>query len=221
MKLLFALALALASAFIITACDKDPISPVDPLRIDLQAPVIGQENHYLKYSGICGQLLPTGDTLVLRVKDFNGTDIVFEEGLTEGSPSYYGQIIVYPGKWSQEILDIKPEYRVNSALFFFYGSDTLRLKQSPSEVMLQNDCIVWNGQSDFTGDAIGSVPSFKVGQLEYEDKKIVSCVPTILDLDAYLLYDQDNIYSSFTSSVGGWEPIEDPYVNAYALIDTQ
>src|SRR5687768_11578415 len=79
MKLTFAFAFAFASAsaFFLTACDKDPISPVDPLRIDLQAPVIGQENHYLKYSGICGQLLPTGDTLVLRVKDFNGTDIVF------------------------------------------------------------------------------------------------------------------------------------------------
>ncbi|HUR32061.1 MAG TPA: hypothetical protein VMZ69_11570 [Saprospiraceae bacterium] len=218
-KIPFASALALA--FFLIACDKDPVVVPNPNQINFQAPVIGQENYYLKFSGVCGQLLPTGDTLILRVKDFNGSDIEFEEALTEGSPSYYGITFAYPGKWSEEILDIKPEYRQSSALFFFYGSDSLRLKQSASDVMHQNDCIVWNGQSDFTGDAIGTVPTFKVAHLEYQSKKIVSCVPTILNLDAYLLYDKNNIYSSFTSSIGGWEPIEDPFVNAYALIEIE
>ena len=214
----YILALASAFAFIITACDKDPISPADPLRIDLQAPVVGQENHYLRYSGACGQLEPTGDTLILKIKSFNGIDMELEESFTPGSPNFTTQPYTYPAKWNAEVLEIAPEYRWTSALFFFYGSDSLRLKQNPTVNLLQNNCIVWDGQTDFVGDYIGTIPLFKVGSHEYAQKKIVSCVPTIVDLDAYLVYDKNNIYSSFTSSEGGWFPTEDPMTFAYALM---
>ena len=204
----------------LVSCDKDPVTP-GTQAVNFQSPVIGQENHYLSYSGVCGELVPTGDTLILRIKDFNGTDLQIEELYTEGSPSHSTESYVYPAKWSTSFLDIKPEYRVLSKLFFFYGSDTLRLQQEPNITLQQNNCVLWDGQTDFVGDNIGSVNSFKVGSQEYQNKKIVSCVPTILDLDAYLVYDRNNLYASFTSSTGGWEPIENPFVTAYALIDIE
>ena len=212
-------AIFLVASLVITfiACEKDVVAP-DVKQINFQAPETGQENYYLRYAGACGALQPTGDTLILRVTEFNGTDIEFQEIYTEGSPAYYPLSFEYPAKWNQDMLEIKPEFRQSSAIFFFYGSDFLKLKEAASHAMHQNNCVVWNGQSDFTGDEIGAVPLFKVGTLEYQNKKIVSCVPTIIDLDAYLLYDRNNIYSSFTSSSGGWEPLEDPYVNAFALI---
>lgn len=203
----------------IVACDKDPQVAPNPHQINFQAPVVGQENYYLRYSGICGELQPTGDTLVLRVKTFDGSLLEFEEIYTEGSPSYYPQSFVYPSAWSIDIIDILPEYRQQSALFFFYGSDSLKLNMAPSISLQQNNCVLWDGQTDFTGDKIGTVNKFRVGNIEYAQKKIVSCVPIILDLDAYLVYDRNNIYSSFTSSTGGWEPLEDPFVNAFALIE--
>ena len=219
MKLTFVF--AFASAFFFTSCDKDPISSVDPLRIDLQAPVTGQENHYLGYAGTCGQIEPTGDTLILKIKEFDGTNLQLEESFTPGSPNFTLQSYTYPAKWNADVLEIAPEYRQTSSLFFFYGSDSLRLKQASSVNLLQNNCIVWDGQTDFAGDFIGTVPLFKVGLHEYAQKKIVSCVPTIVNLDAYLVYDKNNIYSSFTSTEGGWFPTEDPMTFAYALIDTQ
>lgn len=175
----------------------------------------------MRFSGQCGELEPTGDTLILRIKNFDGTNLEFEEILTEGSPEYYPQSFVYPAKWSVDTVEIHPDFRQISSIFFFYGSDFLQLKQLASKSMTQNNCIVWDGQSTFTGDAIGNVETFKVSNLAYNKKKIVSCVPTILDLDAYLLYDKYNIYSSFTSFEGGWEPLEDPFVNAYALIELE
>ena len=205
--------------FSFLSCNKDPQVSPNPTQINFQAPVVGQENYYLGYSGICGELQPTGDTLILRIAEFNGNDLTFEEIFTKGSPSYYQQAYVYPAKWNADMIEIHADFRQNSALFFFYGSDFLKLTQSSSKSMTQDNCIVWDGQSDFTGDDIGNVEAFQVGDQGYYHKKIVSCVPTILDLDAYLLYDKNTIYSSFTSSVGGWEPLEDPFVNAYALID--
>ena len=201
-------------------CDKDdPFTP-DPKQINFQEPAAGQENYYLRHEGICGQLVPTSDTLVLRVKSFEGDLMELEEVFTEGSPSYYpGASYVYQAKWSPDNIEINPFYRQGSQLFFFYGSDSLRLTQSPALNLQQNNCVVWDGQTDFTGDFIGAVSEFKVASLEYQDKKIVSCVPTIMNMDAYLVYDSRNLYSSFTSSLGGWEPIEDPYVIAYALIN--
>lgn len=219
MKLFYGLIALTIIGFSFTSCDKDPQVAPNPHQINFQAPVVGQENYYLRYSGLCGELIPTGDTLILRISEFNGTDLTLEEIFTKGSPSYYQQAYVYPAKWSADMIEIHADFRQNSAIFFFYGSDFLKLTQSSSKPMTQNNCVVWDGQSDFTGDDIGTVEAFQVGAQGYYDKKIVSCVPTILDLDAYLLYDKNNIFSSFTSSIGGWEPLEDPYVSAYALID--
>ena len=209
-----------ASITVFTACDKDDAFTPDPTQINFQTPAAGQENYYLRHEGICGQLVPTNYTLVLRVRSFEGDILEFEEVFTEGSPSYYpGITYVYQAKWSPDNIEINPFYRQNSQLFFFYGSDSLRLTQDPAINLQQNNCVVWDGLTDFTGDFIGAVNNFRVAGLEYQNKKIVSCVPTILNMDAYLVYDSRNLYSSFTSSLGGSEPIEHPYVIAYALIN--
>lgn len=222
MKYTFNLSILLSflSIVILVSCDKDPVTPGTPT-VNFQSPSIGQENFYQAFAGECGQLVPTGDTLILRIKDVNGVDLEVEELYTEGSPSHSTETYVYPAKWSTSFLDIKPEYRQFSRLFFFYGSDTLRLVQEPDINLQQNNCVLWDGQTDFVGDSIGLVNSFKVGSLEYQDKKIVSCVPIILNLDAYLVYDRHNLYASFASSNGGWEPIENPFVTAYALINIE
>jgi hypothetical protein len=220
MKPYYTLIALLVIGFSFTSCDKDPQVAPNPQQINFQAPAVGQENYYLRYSGLCGELIPTGDTLILKITGFDGDDLFLEEIFTKGSPSYYQQGYAYQAKWNADMIEIHADFRQNSQLFFFYGSDFLKLTQPSSKSMSQNNCIVWDGQSDFRGDDIGNVEAFQVGDQGYYHKKIVSCVPTILDLDAYLLYDQNTIYSSFTSSTGGWEPLEDPYVNAYALIDS-
>jgi len=211
-------ALALASLLILTSCDKDEATP-GANQINLQSPAVNQENFYLQYQGTCADLQPTGDTLILRIKSFDGTNLELEEILTEGSPNYYPQSNIYPAKWSSDILDIKPEFRQSSALFFFYGSDSLKLNMAPSVQLAQNSCLVWKGQEVFTGDYLGVIPTFRVGEQNYKQKKVVSCVPSILDLDGYLLYDNRNLYSSFTSAAQDWPPSPDPIVRAYALVD--
>ena len=204
---------------LITACEKDEIFIPGTNQINLQSPVVGQENFYLRYSGACGELTPNGDTLVLRIISFDGTHLEFEENFTEHSPSYYGLSTVLPATWSKDFLDMKPDYRQLSQLFYFYGADSLRLNQAADMPLQQNNCIIWNGSTGFRGDFIGEVKNFRVGDLHYGQRKVVSCVPTILDLDAYIVYDKNNIYSSMTSAQGGWFPETNPQVNAYALVN--
>jgi hypothetical protein len=208
-----------AAVIIFISCDKDEAFIPGPNQIDLQAPQAGQENYYVMYNGLCGELEPTGDTLILRIKEFDGTQLQLEERWTAGSPLYIHntESFIYPAQWSTSFLDIKPEHREGSKLFFFYGSDTLRLVQPPALTLYQNNCVVWNGQEGFTGDFIGAVPRFRVGSESYSQKKVVSCVPVILDIDAYLVYDNRNLYSSFRSFTGGFIEIETT-ITAYALI---
>ncbi len=211
----------LLSLSFLTSCEKDNTFKPGANVVNLQSPAVNQENFYLRYSGECGTLTPTGDTLIFRIKEVDGSNLEIEEIFTPGSPSYSPNGYVYPATWSTEFLDIDADFRVNSQLFFFYGSDSLKLKMDPSLHLTQNNCIVWNGQDGFEGDAIATVPNFRVADINYGPTKIVSCVPVILDLDAYLVYDKHNLYSSFTSTEGGWFPTTNPVVNAYALINVE
>lgn len=223
--------LAIFSAYMLiflVSCQREAdIIPIDhPLanRIDFQDPVVGQKNQYLTYWGKCGELQPTGDTLVLRINGIAGDSLFMQEGYTSGSPSYSLFPLQIGAKWSKDVIEIAADVRVQSALFYFYGSDFLQLKQEHDRKMIQQNCLVQDNNDVFTGDAIGRVPQFEIEEHQYLQKKIVSCVPVILDLDGYLLYDQHHLYASLTSSLTsccGQPDPDEPMVFAYALITEQ
>ena len=210
---------------LLVSCEREPdIIPIDqPLanRIDFQNPVVGQKNCYVSYWGECGALQATGDTLVLRVKSVVGDSLYMEEGYSFGSPSYSPIPQQIAAKWSSDVLEIAADVRVQSALFYFYGSDFLQLKQEHDRKMIQQNCLVQDRNELFIGDAIGRVHQFRIEDYQYFQKKVVSCVPVILDLDGYLLYDQHHLYASLTSSLtsccGQPDPTT-PMVFAFALI---
>lgn len=220
--------IAIFSAFILfflVSCQREAdIIPIDqPLanRIDFQNPVVGQKNQYLTYWGKCGELQPTGDTLVLRINAIAGDSLYMQEGYTTGSPSYSLLPLQISAKWSKDVLEIAADVRVQSALFYFYGSDFLQLRQEHDKKLIQQNCLLQDDTALFAGDAIGRVTQFRIEDHRYFQKKVVSCVPVILDLDGYLLYDQHHLYASLTSSLtsccGQPEP-DEPMVFAYALI---
>ena len=203
----------------ILSCSKDSLSPRNPNQINFQSPVTGQQNYYLRYNGDCGDLQPTGDTLILRVKDFNGEVLLFEESFAKGSANYVQYQYEFPSKWNPDMIEIKTEDRQGSLLFNFYGSDFLKLTQPPVQKMDQSGCLLFDGIVSFRGDKIGYVSLFQVGNQKYVRKKVVSCVPTFIDLDAYLVYDNRNLYSSFSMSKWEFWDNVSQNVNAYALID--
>ncbi len=205
-------------------CEKEisrPDDNYDPTLIDFQNPTVGQTNYYLGYTGQCGNVTLTGDTLVLRIAEIKSDSLFFEEDFTPGSNSARLEPLKFGAKWSKDMLEMAPETRQSSSLLYFYGSDSLRLTQSPVKTLKQENCLVWDGSLTFTGDYIGKVDQFKVGVSTFKDKKIVSCVPVIFGLDGYLVYDRHNLYTSFTSSLStccGAPPPTNPNVQAFALL---
>ena len=210
------------SLIFLSSCDKDPIIFVPgENQINFQSPGFGQENYYVRYSGTCGNLDPTGDTLILRIKSFDGINMLLEETFTEASPAYHPLPFVYPAVWNNDLLEIEADVRASSSLFYFFGSDSLKLTMAHTSSLHQDNCLVWNDNEEFIGDYIGRIPEFRIDDHAYNDKKVVSCVPEILNLDGYLLYDANNLYASFTSLEGGWEPIPEASIEAYALINPE
>lgn len=206
---------------IFTACEKEPFSPTGPENaLNFQAPVVGQVNYYLHYVGFCDELRATGDTLQLMVTAFDGDSLWLEESLTPGSPSYYaGDERRYSVKWSPQQLMIGIEQRQRSRLFFFYGDDKFRLTAEAERRLRQKECEVRDNSTIFRGDYIGRVDEFQCGPETYYRKRVVSCVPTILELDGYLVYDQHNLYASYTSHLSGCcgRPAEQ-MIEAYGLL---
>jgi hypothetical protein len=52
--------------------------------------------------------------------------------------------------------------------------------------------------------------------MAYEDKRLISIEPDSLFQDAYIIYDESNIYSVYQSAR---QTIPNPTVKAYALIE--
>lgn len=219
MKIRTNISFAFTSIILFTSCDKDPIDTFGPNQINFQDPKAGQENFYTYHSGTCGELEPTGDTLIVRIKSFDGDNLEMEEIYTEGSPAYSPTPYVYPARWTKDFLDIKPEFRQGSSLFFFYGADSIKLNMAPTISLLQNSCQVLFNQEVFRGDYIGLIPRFTIGDLEYRQKKVVSCVPGIMNLDGYLIFDNRNLYSSFTSFITDWPPQPGAMIRVFTLVD--
>ena len=81
------------------------------------------------------------------------------------------------------------------------GADQLQLKFSHDFVgtpLRQQDCSFFTEDGPFVGEEIGFIDRADFGQIVVENKWVVSCVPVVLDLEAYLIYDENQIYISHT-----------------------
>lgn len=104
-------------------------------------------------------------------------------------------------------------------LFFFYGSDSIRLDAPATATLTQKDCVFFDGVSKFTGDYVARVPSFQIDGLTFTELKTVSCVPTILDLDGYLLNDEFTLKASISATTSEFGGNEDRFVRTFVLRD--
>lgn len=216
----------LSAGLMFAACETTPIDPIDPPKapiapansISLRTPVEGQMNQYVRYEMACenaGQASGwTGDTLIVKVVSENG-QFFLEESMTPGSSIFqqggFQELIQYPITPEGEYVLI-PERNL-SALFFFYGNDTLHLDPEHDVELKQSDCGLNIAETPFIGNEIGFVPEFKLGELLQQDKTVVSCVPMVLDLDAYLFYEESHLFMSHTiisnGNIIGWQMLAD------------
>ena len=198
--------LLFAVLLVFTACEKENITtpgdsdPVlNPDRVNFQNPIVGQFNTFEVFSYECGQanqnevwelnltITAAGEnTIEFTESNENGTDVVFE------------------AQRQGDYLIISAEDRQATRLFFFYGSDSLRLKESPVMELTYEDCVFFNGNEKFTGDVVATMPVFNLEGKTFNNQKVVSCVPVILDLDGYLFYDQYGLTASITTSTSGF-----------------
>ncbi|MEL6589561.1 MAG: hypothetical protein AAFQ68_05750 [Bacteroidota bacterium] len=184
--------------------------------VDFAKPEVGQSTYFVRYTTDCNKIdrafQYTGDTLVLSVVEA-GSSITLEERFTPGSP-FFKDGLVEPLRYD---ITTTGDYalltdRWNSALFFFYGNDTLRLSADHSAVLEQDVCRLSIEDENFIGNEIGRLSKFEIGPLKQRNKTAVSCVPVILNLDAYLIYDKNHLHMSHTiiedGTVSGWVALE-------------
>lgn len=192
-----------------SACERDEnITPVEPdpvrnpERLDFQSPVVGQFNTFEIRSYECGTEIPSeGGELDLKITGVTEEAIEFTEDTGNGTP------FVYSALRKEGMLLISPVDRQQSRLFYFYGSDTLRLAAAPTVEVTYQDCVFYDDGEKFTGDYITSLPFFELDDKTFTDQKVASCVPVVLDLDGYLLYDEHGLSASITVTEGGFGEI--------------
>ena len=201
---------------LIAACTTDDPRPniqpepeLDPAKINFQDPVIGQFNTYEEITFNCGMPITSGTRdLILEVIRVDDESITFLESSFNTPTQEYTATRFNGG------LIIPAVDRVNSALFYFYGSDTIRLTAEPTEAVEQKDCVFYDERDvKFTGEYVASVDRFELDGHVLENMKAVSCVPLILEVDGYLLYNRFNLYGSMTAE----NFRENPLVRAYIL----
>lgn len=211
--------LALFSGLLLAigACeDTAPEDSINTNPISFTNPVEGQKAYFQRYTTTCGNLNLdfelTGDTLEVELMR-NGEDYYLEERFTENSPLYQQgntNPVTHKIAFRDDFVLI-PE-RTRSTLFFFYGNDTIHIKPAQREAMTQSACrIDYQGQT-FIGDEVGSISNFQIGPFGENNKTVVSCIPVILQLDAYLIYDEHQLLMSHTITsdgiVSGWHHID-------------
>lgn len=160
----------------------------------------GQQSFYQMYTTKCDSLDEefsfTGDTLVLEVIEGEAS-LQMREYFTENSPHYLSgantETVEYPVK-SDGTNAILPQ-RDNSLLFFFYANDTLRLQPEQRVDLVQQDCKLHLAGEPFIGNDIGNIDNFTIGDITLRDKISASCEP-FFDLDAYLIYDANQLSMS-------------------------
>lgn len=195
MKNIFAL---IVLAALITSCSKEETSKIK--NVDLSSLEEGQKSYYYRYTTSCDNMEDdfefTGDTLILEVVKVE-EELYMKEYVTPNSPLYLD------GSWTEEISYsvknagsglIMPDHW-NSALFFFYSNDTLRLGMNHDVNLIQDGCKMLLEDEPFIGNDIGNISHFKVGPVQYNDLTAVSCEP-LENLDAYLIHDENRLYGS-------------------------
>ena len=179
----------LVFSILFAACEDEATTPIIEINpysgIDLENIEVGNEARYALYQSGCNQGFAfTGDTLVVRVEERNDSTFLHEfytPGSTlDGSVSH--PII------SREGYVLIPQ-RAFSQFLFFYGNDTIFLDRKPTVKLEQVGCKLFHDSQEFVGDFIGSLTEFQFGNIMIKDRKGISCVPTILDIDAYILYE--------------------------------
>ena len=221
--------------FLLFACSKEEIKLPEEIkeiksrvetkevtnnRIDFSDPQEGQISYYKRYMKQCDyeSFGYTKDTLIVRVLK-QGEDFYFEENLTEGSPMKSAGFFEQPFTYKVQSLgdDLLVPQREGTQLFYFYGNDTIRLNPQHDVDLVQNECYVLQEGDNFIGDDIGFIENFKIGEVEENKKTMVSCVPMVLEVEAYLVYDQRQLYISHVifrdeffdqTSAAGWELLE-------------
>lgn len=194
----------LMTVLVTISCSKDdfPSPIVNDNAVILTDLQIGQTSTYIRYTHSCSDesvdFAYTGDTLLLSVIDQNG-QLYFEERITDHSPMAanvsVAQIVRHPVFGDREKVLI-PE-RFNSKLFFFFGNDTIPVMEQHSALLKQEGCLLYQTDTPFVGNDIGKLDQFVIGDIVQKDKRTVSCVP-IVDLDAYLIYDDYQLFQSHT-----------------------
>ena len=197
---------------ILAACDEavePPVLTIHPDNVNITRPADGQRSYYLRYEGSCDSPVNTsytGDTLLLEISK-EGDKWYMHESFTPGSPLYKqnASVVSYEFTNMPDYLLLKD--RLSSALFFFYGNDTLRTQVNDQVNLRQSGCRIRFGNDIFIGNEIGRINDFRVGDIWRNDLTAVSCVPMVLDLDAYLMYDKYLHVSHMVSdadNINGW-----------------
>ncbi|MEM9051507.1 MAG: hypothetical protein AAGC47_05595 [Bacteroidota bacterium] len=200
--------LILIAPLLLFACKSDnddpSSSPADPNpknTMELNNLKEGQQNRYLRFSANCsdhdGTFEYTGDTLVVTVlEDEEG--LKFIEQFTENSTNMSEAIPALSEVVAGDEYILIPERQL-SYLFFFYGNDTIHLTKPEDINLNQGSCYIeYDNGEPFIGEEIGFLPVYEYQGMRYTNNRIVSCVPVILDLDAYLVYDETQLKMSQT-----------------------
>lgn len=197
----------------------DPTPIIDDGTISLANLKAGQKSTFRHYTSICdnadADFEYTGDKLEVEVIDIDGA-LYLQETYTEDSPSSTLEPATHLISGNEKMVLI-PE-RQKSYIFFFYGNDTIHLEANNRIVMEQSGCRIMQAGNPFIGNDIGSVAHFQLGQVEQFDKTVVSCVPTILDMEAYLLYDKNKLHVSQTIQGSEFGGIVTEFISGWELI---
>lgn len=195
-----ALLLITCLSIFIMACNDDTLIEIPKNSVDLSDLKVGQKSQFLTYKSTCnnlqGDFQLTGDTLIVEIIEEDNF-LKFKEYYTPYSPMYINgstNPIIHKVETYDDFILI-PE-RFSSRLFFFYGNDTIRINNSNRENMVQNNCRIDFNGSTFIGNEIGFIDKFEIGGIVQTAKTVVSCVPMVLYLDAYLIYDNSQLCMS-------------------------
>lgn len=194
--------LILSLVFILSCSskDEDPILPEPENQVNFSDLREGQETTYIRYTTKCDSLETlfeyTGDTLNLEVIKRNDS-LFFREMVTQSSPLYTSGAFVEPVEYPVTAFEdrINIPIRFASALFFFYENDDIYLKPQHDVDLVQEDCRLMQDSAPFIGNDIGALEVFEIGDIKVNNKTSISCEP-LSDLDAYLIYDQNELIVS-------------------------